>query len=597
MLKLTYTAATNRGWRVAAVIVLMLGTSMAMARTADAKHFGFKGGFRGSHGFSGRGFSSRGFGGHSGRFRSFRSSGFRGLGGFSRSRFNSLAFRGRRFGHSGFNRFSRFHGGNRFGFGGLSRRFAGFRPVSRSFTYGHFPTTRFHSGFGTFSPVVSVGRPHLGPSHVVRRPVSSTVLVSGPGWDHLAGGRSIVAAQEFAKDIESGKSAGTARVGYSMAVADGGDLALGVVAMRRAFTADKDGVAAMKLDEKLRPMAERVTHLYEKHREQSDDKADDSFMLAALYQMQGDPEMAMMAMDYAKKEGNQDVATGNLDELIHSEMKLVPMTTSNGWELLADGKPAKAVDAFIDDIEKDVAAGAPKLGYALAEAASGDLDRGVWAMRRAFTIDPEGASDVMLSGELRPMVQEITHQYEKDVEDNGVDPDNALMLATLYQLQGDVEAAEVMVKQSGEDSDSFVSRLVTEEMETQIGMMTQAMTEVTEDTGESKVEKTGDSVIGAGQFGGQSGHTVSGEVRIVKTADGHEIRFGKDFSFDDAPDPKIAFGKDGYDAKTLLSELKSKKGAQTYQVPAKIDPKQYNEVWVWCEKFNVPLAVAKIKSN
>ncbi|WP_432612907.1 DM13 domain-containing protein, partial [Litoreibacter halocynthiae] len=35
-------------------------------------------------------------------------------------------------------------------------------------------------------------------------------------------------------------------------------------------------------------------------------------------------------------------------------------------------------------------------------------------------------------------------------------------------------------------------------------------------------------------------------------------------------------------------------GASTYKIPAGIDPDDYNEVWIWCEKFNVPLGVAKL---
>ncbi|WP_299193451.1 DM13 domain-containing protein [uncultured Litoreibacter sp.] len=93
-----------------------------------------------------------------------------------------------------------------------------------------------------------------------------------------------------------------------------------------------------------------------------------------------------------------------------------------------------------------------------------------------------------------------------------------------------------------------------------------------------------------GKFKGASNHITTGTAEI---ADGKVNLLG-DFTFDGAPDPKIALGKDGYDPKTLMGLLKSNKGASSYTIPAGVNPDDYNEVWVWCEKFNVPLGVAKL---
>ena len=98
-----------------------------------------------------------------------------------------------------------------------------------------------------------------------------------------------------------------------------------------------------------------------------------------------------------------------------------------------------------------------------------------------------------------------------------------------------------------------------------------------------------------GSFQGASNHVTSGGVTVEKTATGYVLVLEDDFSFDGAPDPQLGFGKDGYDGKTRFSKLKSNSGKQTYEVPAGIDVAQYNEVWVWCEKFSVPLGVAKLR--
>jgi hypothetical protein len=93
-----------------------------------------------------------------------------------------------------------------------------------------------------------------------------------------------------------------------------------------------------------------------------------------------------------------------------------------------------------------------------------------------------------------------------------------------------------------------------------------------------------------GTFTGKKGHVTTGTVEVLKD----QVVLLDDFTFDGAPDPKVAFGKDGYDAKTLMGPLTSNKGKSTYAIPAGINPDDYNEVWIWCEKFNVPLGLAKL---
>ena len=100
--------------------------------------------------------------------------------------------------------------------------------------------------------------------------------------------------------------------------------------------------------------------------------------------------------------------------------------------------------------------------------------------------------------------------------------------------------------------------------------------------------------VGHGSFTGASGHVTTGEVSVVKTDKGYQVVLEDSFNFDGAPDPKLGFGKDGYDASTQFSVLKANSGKQVYELPASFDPSKFNEVWVWCEKFAVPLGVAKL---
>ena len=103
-----------------------------------------------------------------------------------------------------------------------------------------------------------------------------------------------------------------------------------------------------------------------------------------------------------------------------------------------------------------------------------------------------------------------------------------------------------------------------------------------------------DTIVGTGTFTGRSGHETSGTVTVKRTADAVVVVLEEDFELDGAPDPKLGFGRSGYDRSSQFSVLHSNSGRQEYKLPASIDPSSYNEFYVWCERFSVPLGVAKI---
>lgn len=104
------------------------------------------------------------------------------------------------------------------------------------------------------------------------------------------------------------------------------------------------------------------------------------------------------------------------------------------------------------------------------------------------------------------------------------------------------------------------------------------------------------NVIATGTFEGRSDHETSGKVSIVESDGKYSILLAEDFSLDGAPDPKVGLGKDGYDPSTKAGPLASLTGASAYDVPEGINIADYNEVYIWCEKFDVPLGVAKLES-
>lgn len=105
-----------------------------------------------------------------------------------------------------------------------------------------------------------------------------------------------------------------------------------------------------------------------------------------------------------------------------------------------------------------------------------------------------------------------------------------------------------------------------------------------------------DKVASKGTFEGASDHITTGGVSIVTTANGGAvIILDTNFSLDGAPDPRVGLGKGGkYDSATDAGKLVNLKGIQAYVVPAGVDVASYDEVYIWCRKFSVPLGVAKV---
>ncbi|MEP2027284.1 MAG: DM13 domain-containing protein [Paracoccaceae bacterium] len=99
-----------------------------------------------------------------------------------------------------------------------------------------------------------------------------------------------------------------------------------------------------------------------------------------------------------------------------------------------------------------------------------------------------------------------------------------------------------------------------------------------------------------GSFTGASDHITTGGVQIVKTADGGAVVIlDSDFSLDGAPDPRVGFGSDGTFVEISdLGKLEHLTGVQVYIVPPSINVDDFNEVYIWCLKFGVPLGVAAL---
>ncbi len=104
-----------------------------------------------------------------------------------------------------------------------------------------------------------------------------------------------------------------------------------------------------------------------------------------------------------------------------------------------------------------------------------------------------------------------------------------------------------------------------------------------------------DEVLKMGTIAGAGGHKAAGTVEIARDGDVMTVHLKEDFVLQEAPTLRLAWGKDGYARGSNFATLGKFKGAQAYKIPAGTDLARFNEFWIWCEKFDVPLAVAKLR--
>ena len=105
----------------------------------------------------------------------------------------------------------------------------------------------------------------------------------------------------------------------------------------------------------------------------------------------------------------------------------------------------------------------------------------------------------------------------------------------------------------------------------------------------------GEDAFKSGTFEGRSNHITNGTVTIVKTDNGYQAVLEDDFDFDGAPDPKLAFANGGnVDEGTIFVLIEKNKGKQVYDIPANINPADFDGFFLWCQQYSVPLGYAAL---
>ncbi|MCS3904066.1 hypothetical protein J2T55_002099 [Methylohalomonas lacus] len=115
------------------------------------------------------------------------------------------------------------------------------------------------------------------------------------------------------------------------------------------------------------------------------------------------------------------------------------------WEALAAGHNRLALRQFSQQAQRVPQQSEARIGYALASAHLGDLDRGIWAVKRALQYDAESLHYLRLDEPLRQTLGPLLDHYEQEY--GGIaaagtyDADAAVMVAMLNYLNDDLDNA------------------------------------------------------------------------------------------------------------------------------------------------------------
>lgn len=127
--------------------------------------------------------------------------------------------------------------------------------------------------------------------------------------------------------------------------------------------------------------------------------------------------------------------------------------SGDAWTTLVDGDARTALNMFSYEAQSSPRAGLPKAGYAIAAASSGDLDTGMWAMRRAFELDADSLHELVYDTRLHETLDDLIEQYEYALQHRGRHKDEAFMVAALNYLKGDYAAADAAAARAAKDGD------------------------------------------------------------------------------------------------------------------------------------------------
>lgn len=132
---------------------------------------------------------------------------------------------------------------------------------------------------------------------------------------------------------------------------------------------------------------------------------------------------------------------------------------SSAWQSLAQGQYREALNVFANEAQSHPNSGVPKAGFAIASAALGDLKKGVWAMKRAFRVDPDSLHYLQLNETNNQLVNDLIDQYTLQKKKGEAGPH--FMISALNYLKHNYLAANesILAAQAYNNKDVSITNL------------------------------------------------------------------------------------------------------------------------------------------
>ncbi len=100
-----------------------------------------------------------------------------------------------------------------------------------------------------------------------------------------------------------------------------------------------------------------------------------------------------------------------------------------------------------------------------------------------------------------------------------------------------------------------------------------------------------------GQLTGAENHQASGTVHILDAEGKRQVHFTPDFSVERGPDVYVTLAngtKPVEGASVVVAKLTRFSGEQSFELPATVELGKYSHLVLWCKKYSVAMAVAKL---
>ncbi len=154
---------------------------------------------------------------------------------------------------------------------------------------------------------------------------------------------------------------------------------------------------------------------------------------------------------------------------------------------------------------------------------------------------------------------------------------------------------------SDEEKAEMELKLIAE-MEGEDTVMEETLPDISQTEGQGETEASNEPVLlSSGTFeDADDFHQGAGDAMIYELPDGsHLLRF-EDFEVTNGPDLRVYLvaesnpTTDQVGSGVELAELKGNIGSQNYEIPADIDPADYQSVVIYCKPFSVIFTVATL---